>query len=80
MSDLQQDMADALGLHPESIQLDEPLAVAYRYAREFAADEIRALAHRLHDNGDEAIEVALGGSVYVHRVLCDTAHALDGKP
>jgi hypothetical protein len=54
--------------------------VVRQFAREFAAEEMRAVAHRLDDNGDEAVEVALGGSVYVHRVLCDTAHALDGKP
>jgi hypothetical protein len=56
------------------------LPAVERIAKERAAAEIRAIAHRLDDGGDEAIEVALGGAAYVHRVLCDCAHALDGKP
>lgn len=56
------------------------LPTVERIAQERAAAEIRAIAHRLDDGGDEAVEVALGGAPYVHRVLCDCAHALDGKP
>jgi hypothetical protein len=54
--------------------------VVERIAKERAAAELRAVAHRLDDGDEEAIEVALGGAAYVHRVLCDCAHALDGQP
>lgn len=79
------EMYDAIaGVTAGEVSTDEILTdllpVVERYAKAFAAAEIRAIAHRLNDGGDEAIEVALGGAHYVHRVLCDTAHALDGKP
>lgn len=44
---LHHELADAMGLHPDSIQLDEPLAVAYRYANELAAREVRRAADDL---------------------------------
>jgi hypothetical protein len=36
-----------MSLHPDSIQLDEPLEVAFRYARARAASEVRRAADDL---------------------------------
>lgn len=47
--------------------------------RRYAAMHLRDAAHHLDDGGDQAVEVALGGAAYVHRVLCDRAHQLDGE-
>lgn len=42
-----QELADAMGLHPDSIQLDDPLAVVYRHAARTAAHEVRRAADDL---------------------------------
>jgi tetraacyldisaccharide-1-P 4'-kinase len=55
------------------------LPVVREYGDQRAAEELTEVAHRLDDAGDEAVEVALGGAAYVHRVLCDRADALRGE-
>jgi hypothetical protein len=51
-----------------------------RLRAEAKAEALEEAAHTLDDNGDQMVEIALGGAPYVHRFLCDRAAAYRTNP